>query len=75
MSNPTRVDAEQLFVTVAVDPETSNVTVKTNIHNPAVMLRVLGQAMHVWADDQMRKGIEAAQRRVHVPSIVPPRKM
>lgn len=75
MSNPTRTDAEQLFVTIAVDPETSNVTVKTNIHNPAVMLRVLGQAMHVWADDMMRKAFETAQRRIHVPAVIPPRKM
>lgn len=79
MANPTRKDAglsrEALFVSISVDPETSNVTVETNIHNAAVMLRVLGQASHVWADDHMRKALDASQRRVHVPSLVPPRKM
>lgn len=79
MSDPTRKDGgvgpDQLFVSIAVDSATSNVTVETNIHNAAVMLRVLGQAMHVWADDLMRKGLEAAQRRVHLPTLVPPRKM
>lgn len=78
MSNPTRIDAEQLFVTIGIDPETSNAVVKTNIHDPAVMLRVIGQAMSVWADDIMRKRIEAAQSaqsRIHVPSMMPLRKM
>jgi len=59
MGDPTRRDAgkgaNKLFILIELDLDTSMTTVETNIHDPAVMLRVNGQGMHIWADNLMKK--------------------
>lgn len=63
MGDPTRKDngagTDKLFVTIELDLTTSLSTIETNVADPAVMMRVIGQGMQVWSDDRMKKIAEA----------------
>lgn len=63
--DPTRKDAgkaaNKLYVTVELDLGTELTTIESNIRDPAVMLRIIGQGMHIWSSDHMKKVATALQ--------------
>jgi hypothetical protein len=65
MSDMTRKDAgaglPKLVVTIEMDLTTSLVTVETNVHDPSVMLRLVGQGMHIWSDNEMKSRVSRQQ--------------
>lgn len=77
MSDPTRKDAGQgvnkLFILIELDLDTSLTTVETNIHDPAVMLRVNGQGMHIWADNKMKQQAAALAANGKRPLVMTPK--
>jgi len=52
-------DSPKLFIHMELDLTTQTAAVETNIIDPSVMLRVLGQSMHIWANDKMEKQVAA----------------
>jgi len=75
MGDPTRIDnganQKKLAVTIEMDLSTSLVTVETNVADSAVLLRLIGQGMHIWADNQMKVKAEAMQKYSKRPFALP----
>lgn len=69
-------DSPKLFLRIELDLATQLTTIETNVTDPAVLMRLIGQGMHVWANDRINKQLEAIASNggKRVPILLPKRR-
>lgn len=66
----------KLTIRIELDLATQVTSIETNVTDPTVLMRLIGQGMHIWANDRLAKQLEAIAsnggKRVSV--MLPPRR-